>query len=162
MRLASQGVEVLTQVASTAPAWVEVHAGKRAALPYYRFAYEHRLGVVEHQRKALILCAALGEREDALDVCRDETERVALATWVLGRPTEESLDARWLRFLDEDALAHFAEAEGRRWLSGESARPQVERICSEPRLAASFQPWFMAMGDFSSGSVVHSESVSYR
>ena len=148
MRLASQGVEVLKQVASIAPAWVEVHAGKRAALPYYRFAYEHRLGVVEHQRKSLILCAALGEREDALEVCHDETERVALATWVLGRPSEESLDARWLRFLDEDALAQFAEAEGRRWLSGESARLQVERICSEPRLAASFQPWFMAMGDF--------------
>ncbi len=148
MRLASQGVEVLAQVASTTPAWVEVHAGKRAALPYYRFAYEHGLGEVEHQRKALILCAALGEREEALEVCRDETERIALATWVLGRPTEEALDARWLRFLDEDALARFAESEGRRWLSGEPARLQVERICSEPRLAASFQPWFMAMGDF--------------
>jgi tetratricopeptide (TPR) repeat protein len=148
MRLASQGIGALRPVAAIMPAWIEIQAGKRAALPYYRFAYEHRFGVIEHQRKSLILCAALGEREDALEVCRDEAERVSLATWVLGRPSEEPIDARWLRFLDEDALARFAEAEGRRWLAGDAARLQVDRICAEPRLAGSFQPWFMAMGDF--------------
>ena len=148
MRLASRGIEALVNIAALAPAWVEVHAGKAAALPYYRYAYQHRLGDEEHQRQALVMCAALTDREQALEVCRDEHERVALAQWVLGRPTQDALDARWLRFLDDEALSAFAEAEGERWLAGEPARIQIERICSEPRLAASFQPWFMAMGDF--------------
>ncbi len=125
-----------------------MQAGKRAALPYYQYAIEQGLRGRDGHRLSLILCAAPIARELALDACADDDERVALATWVLGRPSEEAIDARWLRFLNEEALAAFAEAEGKRWLGGEPARLQAERICGEPRLAGAFQPWFMAMGDF--------------
>jgi hypothetical protein len=148
MRLAANGIASLQRLASLAPVYVEIQAGKQAALPYYRHAFEQRLGEREPMRLSLILCAALSFRELALEVCDDDDERIALAGWVLGRPGEEAIDARWLRFLSEQDLASFAEAEGQNWLAGEPARLQLQRICDEPRLATAFQPWFMAMGDF--------------
>jgi hypothetical protein len=142
-RLAKRNVPGLSRAAGRLGPFVELVAGKAAAIPYYRLRREN-----PEARLSLAFAASLLDREIAVECCADDQERTALGLWVLGRPRDAVIDPGWLRCLDAQTLTRFAEQEGQRWLNGEPERFRRDGVLLDATLAEAFQPWFLAVGDF--------------